>query len=72
VHRNVATLVDTPAGQEGRLLKFPQFPVTVTHLPITRCQICRRNGAHRQGSPSEVPTEHYRRLRPEALGLQSR
>jgi hypothetical protein len=34
-----------------------RFPVTVTHLPVTRCHIC------------EVLTEHYRRAHPEALGI---
>ncbi len=35
-----------------------RFPVTVTHLPVTRCQICCRTVAYRPGSLSEVPTEH--------------
>ena len=47
-------------------------PVTVTHLPVTRCQICRRTVAYRPGSLSEVLTGHYRRAHPEALGLPSR
>ena len=46
-----------------------RFPVTVTHLPVTRCQFCRRTVAYRPGSLSEVLTEHYRRAHPEALGL---
>jgi hypothetical protein len=45
------------------------FPVTVTHLPVTRCQICDRILAYRPGNISEVLTEHYRRDHPEALGL---
>jgi hypothetical protein len=49
-----------------------RFPVTVTHLPVTRCQICRRTVAYRPGSLSEVLTEHYRRAHPEAPGLPSR
>ena len=49
-----------------------RFPVTVTHLPVARCQICRRTVAYRPGSLSEVLTEHYRRAHPEALGLPSR
>ena len=36
-----------------------RFPVTVTHLPVTRCQICRRTVAYRPGSLSEVLTGHY-------------
>ena len=34
-----------------------RFPVTVTHLPVTRCQICRRTVAYRPGSLNEVLTE---------------
>jgi hypothetical protein len=49
-----------------------RFPVTVTRLPVTRCQICRCTVAYRPGSLSEVLTEHYRRAHPEALGLSSR
>ena len=49
-----------------------RFPVTVTHLPVTRCQICHRTVAYLRGSSlSEVLTEHYRRAHPEALGLSS-
>ena len=48
-----------------------RFPVTVTHLPVTRCQICHRTVAYLRGSLSEVLTEHYRRAHPEALGLPS-
>jgi hypothetical protein len=44
-----------------------RFPVTVTHLPVTRCQICHRTVAYRPGKISEVLTEHYRRDHPEAL-----
>ena len=46
-----------------------RFPVTVTRLPVTRCQICHRTVAYRPGRLSEVLTEHYRRAHPEALGL---
>ena len=44
------------------------FPVTVTHLPVTRCQLCDRTLAYRPGNISVVLTEHYRRAHPEALG----
>jgi hypothetical protein len=44
-----------------------RFPVTVTHLRVTRCQIGRQTVAYRPGSLSDVLTEHYRRARPEAL-----
>jgi len=49
-----------------------RFPVTVTQLPVVRCEICQRTVAHRPGQASEVLTEHYRREHPEALGLESR
>ena len=48
-----------------------RFPVTATHLPVTRRQTCRRTVAYRPGSLSEVLTEHYRRAHPEALGVPS-
>jgi hypothetical protein len=46
-----------------------RFPVTVTRLPVVRCEICRRTVAHRPGQASQVLTEHYRREHPDALGL---
>ena len=49
-----------------------RFPVTVTQLPVTRCEICQRTVAYRRGAPSEALTEHYRRAHPEALGLPGR
>jgi len=49
-----------------------RFPVTVTRLPVTRCQICHRTVAYRPGDLSKVLTEHYRGAHPEALGLPSR
>jgi hypothetical protein len=48
------------------------FPVTVTHLPVTRCQICHRTVAYRPGKISEVLTGHYLRVHPQALGSPSR
>jgi hypothetical protein len=48
-----------------------RFPVTVTQLPVTRCQICQRTVAYRPGSISEVLTKHYHRAHPEALGVPS-
>jgi hypothetical protein len=49
-----------------------RFPVTITQLPLTRCQICHRTVAYRPGSLSEALTEHYRRTHPETLGPPSR
>jgi len=46
-----------------------RFPVTVSRLPVIRCQICQRTLAHRPGQASTVLTEHYRRTHPEALGV---
>jgi hypothetical protein len=46
-----------------------RFPVTVTQLPVTRCQICQKTVAYRPGNVTEVLTEHYRRAHPEAFGL---
>lgn len=48
-----------------------RFPVTVTHLPVTRCQVCRRTVAYRPGTISEALTDHYRRTHPETLDLAS-
>ena len=39
-----------------------RFPVTVTRLPVTRCEICGRTVAYRPGQASAVLTEHYRTL----------
>ncbi|MFI5065991.1 MAG: hypothetical protein ACHP9Z_18725 [Streptosporangiales bacterium] len=46
-----------------------RFPVTVTQLPVTRCEICQRTVAYRPGTLSAALTGHYRRAHPEALGL---
>jgi hypothetical protein len=44
-----------------------RFPVTVTRLPLTRCEICGRTLAYQPGQASAVLTKHYRRMHPEAL-----
>ncbi len=49
-----------------------RFPVTVTQLPVTRCQICQRTIAYRPGNLSAVLTEHYRQAHPETLGIPAR
>ena len=49
-----------------------RFPVTITQLPLTRCQICHRTVAYQPGRLSQALTEHYRRTHPEALGLPAR
>jgi hypothetical protein len=43
--------------------------VTVTHLPVTRCQLCDRTLAYRHGNIGELLNEHYRRAHPAALGI---
>jgi hypothetical protein len=48
-----------------------RFPVTVTQLPVTRCEVCRRTVAYRPGRLSEVLTKHYRRAHPDVLGVPS-
>jgi hypothetical protein len=45
----------------------PQFPVTVTQLPVTRCEICGRTLAYRPGQASAVLTRHYTKMHPDAL-----
>ncbi len=63
----------TPAGlassRQMSSSSSRRFPVTVTQLPVTRREICRRTVAYRPGTLSEALTEHYRRAHPEALGL---
>ncbi len=44
-----------------------RFPVTVTRLPVTRCEICRRTFAYQPGNLSKVLTEHYQRVHPDVL-----
>ena len=65
----------TPSGlaSEGQMRKPPshRFAVTVTQLPVTRCQICHRTVAYRPGNLTEVLTKHYLRTHPEALELAS-
>jgi hypothetical protein len=64
--RDLASLGVMKNSTSGR------FPVTVTHLPVTRCQICQRTLAYRPGQASSVLTEHYRRAHPEALDVSSK
>ena len=54
-----------------QVITFPLLPVTVTHLPVTRCQVCHRTVAYRLGTISDALTEHYRRVHPESLDLAS-
>jgi hypothetical protein len=45
------------------------FPVTVTQLPVTRCQICQRTVAYRPGEASAALTKHYELRHKDALGM---
>ncbi len=42
-------------------------PVTVTQLPLTRCQVCGRPVAHRPGQAGRELTRHYERAHPDVL-----
>jgi len=44
-----------------------RFPVTITRLPVVRCQICHQTVAHKPGRASAVLTDHYRRVHPDLL-----
>jgi hypothetical protein len=46
------------------------FPVTVTHLPVTRCEICDRTVAYRPGQASAALTKHYQLMHKDALGTK--
>jgi hypothetical protein len=63
---NGAGIIEVMSNARSR-----RFPVTITQLPVTRCQICHRTIAYRPGNLSQVLTEHYRRAHPEALGVPS-
>ena len=45
-----------------------RHPVTVTHLPLVRCAVCRRTVAHQPGEASVVLTKHYEKAHPEMVG----
>ena len=46
-----------------------RYPVTVTHLPVVRCAVCRRTVAHRAGtSQGFVLTKHYEKAHPDLVG----
>ena len=42
-------------------------PVTVTQLPLTRCQVCGRTVAHKPGEAARELTRHYERAHPDVL-----
>jgi hypothetical protein len=44
-----------------------RFPVTITQLPVIRCEVCQQTLACRPGQASAVLTAHYQRAHPEVL-----
>jgi hypothetical protein len=64
-----AGLASSGVMSKSRCLRFP---VTITQLPVTRCQICHRTVAYRPGNLSEVLTGHSRLAHPQAPGVPSR
>jgi len=46
-----------------------RFPVSITHFPVTGCEICQRAVAYRPGALSQTLTGHYLRAHLDALGL---
>jgi hypothetical protein len=48
------------------------FPVTVTQLPVTRCEVCQRTVAYRPGQASEALTKHYKLMHKDTLGEKPR
>lgn len=58
-------MTTTPRGPARRPAR--SFPVTVTRLPIARCEVCGRPLAHRKGDASAVLTSHYQRDHPDLL-----
>jgi hypothetical protein len=67
-HAVTVTLAGLASWKAMSMPRSRRFPVTVTHLPVTRCQLCDRTLAYRPGNISKVLTGHYRRAHPEALG----
>jgi len=45
-----------------------RFPVTVTRLPVTRCQVCQRTIAYRPGEASAALTKHYNEKHKDTMG----
>jgi hypothetical protein len=48
-------------------LEASRFPVTVSRVPLIRCQLCQRTMACRQGEASAVLTGHCHREHPGRL-----
>jgi hypothetical protein len=65
-HPGVTGIIEVMSKSSSR-----RCPVTITHLPVTRCQVCDSTVADQPGKMSEILTEHYRRAHPETLGPPS-
>jgi hypothetical protein len=68
--------VNECAGSSGNVKVMTRsaaksFPVTVTQLPVTRCEICQRTVAYRPGEASAALTKHYKLMHKDALGQKS-
>ena len=70
LHRGAVIAADLASWALMSISQSRRFPVTVTHLPVTRCRICHGTVACR--TLSEVLTEHYRRAHPRTLGILPR
>jgi hypothetical protein len=59
-----------PAGETIPVMSRTRktFPVTVSRLPVVRCQVCGRSVATPRTTATDALTEHYRREHPEFLG----
>ena len=66
-----ATAVTHDGGNQGQNTVMNKTsrpsPVTVTQLPLTRCQVCGRTVAHRPGQAAQELTRHYERHHPDVL-----
>ena len=49
-----------------------RFPVTVTQLPVTRCEICKHTVAYRPGTLSQALADRFLQAHLEALGLSAK
>jgi hypothetical protein len=73
-HRSRPIAASLPFGSRAGKVFMPQsgaknFPVTVTQLPTTRCEICQRTVAFRPGGASAALTKHYELRHKDKMGL---
>jgi hypothetical protein len=48
-------------SRPDRVTQSREFPVTVTRLPVVRCEACGQTMAHQPGQAGTVLTAHYER-----------